>query len=194
MAWDTEGTRRRLKDAATEEFAEFGLAGTTMTRIATRSGINKERLYSYYGDKQALWVVVLSDELDRLASAVPFDPAEDIGEFAGATYDFHAEHPKLARLLQWEGLIGGPAASEDIRADHYRRKVEILSQKQREGMLDPTIDPAYLLYMLIALAASWQTSPQLATLVTGADGDDPDERAQRRAFVVDAARRLANPR
>ncbi|WP_445187354.1 TetR/AcrR family transcriptional regulator [Pseudonocardia sp. Cha107L01] len=31
-----------------------------MTRIAARAGINKERLYSYYGDKNALWEVVLT--------------------------------------------------------------------------------------------------------------------------------------
>jgi len=55
MAWDTEGTRRRLKEAATAEFAEHGPDGTTMARIAERAGINKERLYKYFGDKQALF-------------------------------------------------------------------------------------------------------------------------------------------
>ena len=55
MAWDTEGTRRRLKEAATAEFAEHGPDGTTMAAIAERAGINKERLYKYFGDKQALF-------------------------------------------------------------------------------------------------------------------------------------------
>ena len=64
MAWDTEGTRRRLKEAATAEFAEHGPDGTTMARIAERAGINKERLYRYFGDKQALFQTVLRDELD----------------------------------------------------------------------------------------------------------------------------------
>ncbi len=70
VAWDTEGTRRRLLEAATVEFAERGPDGTTMTRIAQRAGVNKERLYSYFGDKQALWKTVLTAELDRLAAAV----------------------------------------------------------------------------------------------------------------------------
>jgi len=38
MAWDTEGTRRRLKEAATAEFAERGPDGTTMASIAERAG------------------------------------------------------------------------------------------------------------------------------------------------------------
>jgi AcrR family transcriptional regulator len=113
MAWDTQGTRRRLKAAATAEFAEHGLAGTTMTGIAARAGINKERLYTYYGDKDALWKVVLTEELDRLASAVALTGIgiEDIGNFAGATYDYHATHPELGRLLQWEGLTRRPGAA-----------------------------------------------------------------------------------
>ena len=196
MAWDTEGTRRRLKQAATAEFAERGLAGTTMTRIAARAGINKERLYSYYGDKDALWAVVLTDELERLASAVELSGVglEDIGEFAGATFDYHAAHPQLGRLLQWEGLTRGPAADAIRRSAHYRDKVARFAQAQREGLLDTGLDPGHLVFALIALAAWWQTVPQLAEMITGATGDDPTEHDRRRAFVVEAARRLAAAR
>ena len=196
MAWDTEGTRRRLKAAATAEFAERGLAGTTMTRIAARAGINKERLYSYYGDKDALWAVVLTDELERLASAVELSGVglEDIGEFAGATFDYHAAHPQLGRLLQWEGLTRGPAADAIRRSAHYRDKVARFAQAQREGLLDTGLDPGHLVFALIALAAWWQTVPQLAEMITGATGDDPTEHDRRRAFVVEAARRLAAAR
>jgi len=56
------------------------------------------------------------------------------------------------------------------------------------------LDPAHLVFALIALAAWWQTVPQLAEMITGADGDDPAERSRRRAFVVEAARRLAAAR
>ena len=196
VVWDTEGTRRRLKDAATAEFAEHGLDGTTMTRIAERAGINKERLYTYFGDKRALWTVVLNDELARLAEAVavPGADLDDIGTFAGATFDYHAAHPRLARLLQWEGLSDGPVADEAGRSAHYRQKVERLATAQRDGRIAAGLDPAHLVFALIALAAWWHTVPQLAIMITGADGADEDERVRRRAFVVEAARRLAAPR
>ncbi len=121
VAWDTEGTRRRLKEAATVEFAERGPDGTTMARIAERAGINKERLYKYFGDKQALFQTVLRDEMEKLAAAVPPPPAglDDIGELAGRTYDYHAAHPELARLLQWEGLTGGRVADDATRTAQY---------------------------------------------------------------------------
>jgi AcrR family transcriptional regulator len=86
-------------------------------RIAERAQINKERLYKYFGDKQALFETVLADELD----------------------------------------------------------------------------PAHVVFLLIALAAWWSSVPQVAHMLTGADADDPTERAGRRATVVAAARRLASP-
>jgi AcrR family transcriptional regulator len=193
MAWDTEETRRRLKKAAAVEFAERGPDGTTMTRIAERAGINKERLYKYFGDKQAMFAAVLTDELDKLAAAVPSTDTDldDIGEFAGRTFDYHAAHPELARLLQWEGLAGGPAADELRRTIHYQHKVNAIAAAQRDGVLDDELDPAHLVFLLIALAAWWISVPQLARMLTGADSNDPTEHSRRRASVVQAARRLA---
>lgn len=195
MAWDTEGTRRRLRDAALTEFAARGLDGTTVAAIAERAGVNKERLYTYFGDKKALWQLVLSSELERLASEVALTGAglDDIGEFAGATFDYHAAHPELSRLLQWEGLQGGVPADLDTRSAHYREKVERFAAAQRDGVLDGGLDPDHLIFAIIALAAWWQTVPQLAEMITGAGPEDSDERARRRRFVVQAARRLASP-
>jgi AcrR family transcriptional regulator len=196
MAWDTEGTRRRLKEAATAEFAEHGPDGTTMARIAERAGINKERLYKYFGDKQALFETVLTDELDKLAASVAPTPAglEGIGEYAGRTFDYHAAHPELVRLLLWEGLSGGPVADEENRTAHYRRKVEAYAAGQRAGVLDDDIDPDHLAFLIIALAAWWISAPQLTRMLNGADDGDPAEHARRRASVVRAAERLARPR
>jgi AcrR family transcriptional regulator len=196
MAWDTEGTRRRLKGAATAEFAERGPDGTTMARIAERAGINKERLYKYFGDKQALFDTVLTGELDKLAASVAPLPGgfEDIGEFAGRTFDYQAAHPELVRLLLWEGLSGGPVADEANRTAHYKQKARAYAAAQRDGILDDDLDPEHLAFMIIGLAAWWISAPQLARMLTGADDSDPAEHARRRASVVSAAGRLARPR
>ena len=195
MAWDTEATQRRLRDAALVEFAARGFEGTTVASIAARSGVNKERLYSYFGDKKALWELVLTTELERLSAAVDLTGVslDDIGEFAGATYDYHAAHPELGRLLQWEGLQTSQPTHAAVRTTHYREKVARFATAQRDGVLDPEIDPAHLVFSLIALAAWWQTVPQLAEMITGAGPDDQPERAARRRFVVEAARRIASP-
>jgi AcrR family transcriptional regulator len=195
MAWDTEGTRRRLKEAATLEFAEHGPDGTTMTRIAERAGINKERLYKYFGDKQALFETVLTDELKELAASVvrPAGGFEDIGEFAGRTFDYYAAHPELARLLLWEGLSDGPVADEVNRTAHYQHKAQAYAAAQRDGVLDDDLAPDHLVFLIIGLAAWWFSVPQLARMLTGAGDDDQAEHDRRRACVVRAAQRLARP-
>jgi AcrR family transcriptional regulator len=195
MAWDTERTRQRLRDAALVEFAAHGFDGTTVGAIALRAGVNKERLYTYFGDKKALWDLVLSTELERLASGVALAGVglDEIGEFAGATFDYHALHPELGRLLQWEGLQEGQPADAVGRTESYRDKVDRFAAAQREGLLDRGLDPGHLVFALIALAAWWQTVPQLAEMITGAAPDDQEEMARRRQFVVEAARRLAAP-
>ena len=58
--------------AIVAEFAEHGPDGTMMARIAERAGINKERLYKYFGDKQALFETVLTGELDKPVASVGF--------------------------------------------------------------------------------------------------------------------------
>ena len=196
MAWDTDATRRRLREAALVEFAAHGLEGTSIAAIVERAGVNRERLYSYFGDKQSLWELVLATELEKLAAAIRLTGVglDDVGEFAGATFDYHAAHPELGRLLQWEGLQHGSAANLDERAVHYREKVKRFARAQESGQLDPAVSPAHLVFALIALAAWWQTVPQLADMITGASADDAAERALRRAFTVEAARRMAAPR
>lgn len=194
MAWDTEGTRRRLKEAATTEFAAHGPDGTTMARIAERAGINKERLYSYFGDKRALFHTVLSGELARLSESVARpdgDYFEQIGEFAGRTYDYYTEHPELARLLLWEGLADGPIADEAGRTEHYRQKTAAYTAAQNAGTVGNAIAADHLVLLVIGLAAWWFCVPQLARMLTDAAPDDTVEQRRRRATVITAAQQLA---
>jgi AcrR family transcriptional regulator len=195
MAWDTEGTKRRLKQAATAEFADHGPDGATMDNIAVRAGINKERLYKYFGDKRALFDLVLADEMAMLSQSVspPTGGFDEVGEFAGRTFDYYAEHPQLARLLLWEGLADGPIANAASRTEHYREKTAIYRAAQRNGSVATFLDADHLVFITIALAAWWFSVPQLAFMLTGAGPDDTDERARRRKTVVTAAQRLALP-
>ncbi|MEV7627166.1 TetR family transcriptional regulator [Actinoplanes sp. NPDC089786] len=193
MRRNVEETRQRLQKAAYAEFAEHGVDGTTVTRIANRAGINKERLYAYFGDKDALFEDVLTEALEELSRAVAPEGLrfEDLGEFAGRTFDYYRQHPELARLLQWEGLRNAPPVNATTRTTHYDRKVAATAQAQRDGVVDGGIDAGHLMFMVIGLAAWWFAVPQLATMLTGSDSDAPGEHARRRAAVVEAAQRLA---
>ncbi|MEV4256020.1 TetR family transcriptional regulator [Spirillospora sp. NPDC049652] len=181
MAWDTERTRRLILEAAVEEFATHGPEAARMDRIAAGAGVNKERIYSYFGNKRKMFAVVLTRELQRLAEAVPLDEraASDLGEYAGRVFDYHREHPHFVRLLHWEGLHaadGEPVAARSERAAHYAEKVAALARAQAAGRLNAEVEPGELLYAVIALAGWWFATPQLQPMLMPGLDDDPDGR------------------
>jgi AcrR family transcriptional regulator len=197
MPWDTEQTKAKLKAAAVKEFTDHGLDGTTMERIAARAGINKERLYNYFGDKRSLFATVLSEELAKIAAAVPLSSMrdEDIGEYAGRVFDYHAAHPHLVRLFHWEALAYGESEipDEKSRSAYYRQKVRDVQSAQRDGLIASEPDARHLLFLTLAMADWWFAVPQMARMITGTTADTKREYARRRAAVVEAARRIAQP-
>ena len=193
MAWDTEGTKRRILEAAMAEFARFGPDGATVEQIAKSAGVNKERVYNYFGDKQALFSAVLRSELAKVAQALPVSSfaIEEVGEYAGRVYDYHREHPELSRLMCWEGLIfDDEVPDEPQRREHYGCKVEAVAEGQRQGAVTRALEADHLAFLVLALAGWWSAVPQVARMLTGQDSEQ--EHARRRASVVEAARRLAS--
>ncbi|MEV7416649.1 TetR family transcriptional regulator [Streptomyces sp. NPDC089919] len=193
MAWDTARTKQLLLDAAVEEFARHGAEGARVARIATGAGVNKERIYQYFGSKEKLFAAVLESELRKLAAAVPLGPeqAADLGDYAGRVFDYHRSHPHFVRLLTWEGLQcqGHPVAAEGERTDHYARKLAAVAAARRSGALADGLAPGELMYAVVALTAAWLTMPQVARMLLPAVVEaGPDAE---RATVVALVRRLA---
>ncbi len=145
---DVLSSRRRLQEAARAEFTAHGPDGTTMARTAALAGINKERLYNYFGDKRLLFETVLTEELEKLAVSLGANAPglEDVGEYTGCIFDYHARHPQLVRLLLWEGLSDGLVVNEATRTAHYQRTVAMFAAAQRDGVLNDDLDPAKLVF------------------------------------------------
>ncbi|KIP53884.1 TetR/AcrR family transcriptional regulator [Leucobacter komagatae] len=192
MAWDTEGTQQKILDAAVAEFAQRGPDGTTVERIARVAGVNKERVYNYFGGKQELFARVLRDELARVARDVPIDglDAAGLGDYAGRVYDYHREHPELSRLMRWEGLaFDSEVPDEELRREHYGYKIAAVDAGQRSGEVTADFEADQLMFLVLALAGWWSAVPQVARMITGPES--ADEHARRRASVVRAAAKLA---
>ncbi|MHC0431760.1 TetR family transcriptional regulator [Streptomyces sp. O3] len=193
MAWDTARTKQLLLDAAVEEFADHGPEGARVARVATRAGVNKERIYQYFGSKEKLFVAVLEAELQKLAAAVPLtgEQAADLGDYAGRVFDYHRAHPHFVRLLAWEGLqCQDRVAAECERTDHYAEKIAAVAAAQKAGVLTDTVEAGQLLHAVIALTVSWFTLPQLARMLAPA-AVAAGPAAQREALVTHARRLTA---
>ena len=56
---DADRSQLTILAAARDEFAELGLGGARMDRIAERAGVNKRLIYYYFDDKEKLFEAVL---------------------------------------------------------------------------------------------------------------------------------------
>ncbi|MBB2893754.1 TetR family transcriptional regulator [Flexivirga oryzae] len=195
MAWDTEGTKRKIVDAATAQFALTGPAGTTIERIAKEAGVNKERVYAYYGGKDALFAHVLAEQMRTATASVPVPSTgpDDVAAYAGRLFDYLDQHPHLLRLLQWEALtITGGVPDEQHRREMYAERTGELAQGQATGNLTSSFDADLLNVLILGVVGYWTMVPQVARMIAG-PSDGPHEKERRRAAVVEAARRLATP-
>ena len=189
---DREATERRIFEAATEEFAERGLAGARIDSIARRAGANKQLIYAYFESKERLFGAVLGRKLEELSERTPIEP-DRIADYAGEIFDFHADHPELARLLLHEALHygGGPVPNDERRQAHNQKKVEAIRDGQERGIIDPALDPRDLVMIVIGLAAWPSAVPEVTRMIEGGDPGSAQSRARRRASVVEATRRIA---
>ncbi|BCL80549.1 helix-turn-helix transcriptional regulator [Ktedonobacteria bacterium brp13] len=55
MGRDIQETKKRLLNAATNEFARRGIAGARVDRIADLAGCSKALIYDYFGNKDQLF-------------------------------------------------------------------------------------------------------------------------------------------
>jgi AcrR family transcriptional regulator len=186
VAWDTRATRAALLAAAVDEFSEHGFAGGRIERISSRAGVNRERIYSYFGGKEALFQEVLSEHLGVALDGTPLrgDGPPALGDFAGRYFDFTLEHPSLARLVFWEGL----ELEELVNTTGRCARAGALASAIRTA-LPPISDVAAqdLLLTIVTLCYGWRVSPNLTRVITSAD---PDHR-HRRGVIVRTATLLA---
>jgi AcrR family transcriptional regulator len=189
---DAKATQERLLLAAIDEFAERGLAGARIDRIAERADANKRLIYAYFGSKDDLFDAVLARTLGVLTEAVPFTP-EDLPGYAGALFDRLAGEPKVLQLATWRNFER-TAASEFERAS-YARKVAAIKAAQRAGTVDAAIPAPDLLAMLMSLVTSWLSAPAaLKELGRGADPMAARRLKQHRQALVEVVARAFGPR
>jgi AcrR family transcriptional regulator len=180
MPRDSTATKARILEAATTEFASYGLAGARVDRLAERAGANKQLIYAYFGSKEKLFDATVELHIERLLDAVPFD-ADNLPDYAAALFDFRVAHPHLLRLLRWHTLERpGELARSEQTVGSTQRKLAALAQAQAAGKVDATLPPAELLAVVLGI-------------VQAIDDPEPTAIAVRRDAVAAAVRRLVSP-
>ncbi|MDR6201081.1 AcrR family transcriptional regulator [Microbacterium sp. SORGH_AS428] len=121
---------RRERQHPDRQFAAHGPAGARIDRIAEAAGVNKERIYSYFGSKDALFEAVIVHELSEVFEEVPLEGEgpRAIGDYAAGLFERIVRKPEFGRLMAWEGLVrGGDVPDRAVREEHCRSKVATCS-------------------------------------------------------------------
>ena len=191
MAYDlsvrtTSELRETILGAARSEFAQYGLAGARIDRIAKAAGASKERLYAHFGDKESLFRSVVAADAAEFFAAVTLRP-DAVPEFVGEIYDLACRRPEHLRMITWANLEGftlDPPPIDD-RESVVARDIGTIEAAQAAGYVDASWRPMDLLVLLFGVALAWAQSPH-----PDAVSADPAIKAARRAAAVEAARRI----
>ena len=180
MPHDSEATRSRLIGAAVAEFADRGLAGARVDRIA---------IYDYFDNKEGLFDTALTRVIGDLIEAVPLHE-DDLPSYAGRLFDYLLAHPEAVRMISWRRLER-PHAGPRIADTFIEHMTAVRDQTDTTGT-EHTIAPVDLVILVIGLANAWQLSSTDLLAAARQDPSDPDRAAVHRAAVVEAARRISN--
>jgi AcrR family transcriptional regulator len=115
----TSATRRALLDAARDQFAERGYAGTGREQVAAAAGVTRGALHHHFGTKEGLFRAVVeeleADLADQVATAAMAgtDPVDELRRGCLAFLDACLE-PAMRRivLLEAPAVLGWDAWRE----------------------------------------------------------------------------------
>jgi AcrR family transcriptional regulator len=187
---DSEATKALLLRAATDEFAEYGLAGARIDRIADKAGANKRLIYVYFGDKDRLFDAVIDDQSRTVTHAIPLTDG-DLVAFAATRFDYVLAHPEARRIAIWRAFERSEPTDEEVAS--YRARLDSVTEAQRAGRLRADIPAADLFALVLRMTESWLSAPPALRAAAGDAAMSPGRLTEHRAALLTAVRSVVEP-
>lgn len=163
----------RILVAATEEFAQHGIAGARVDRIAANAKANKQLIYHYYETKQGLYEAVMGRLVDAAraridtdrASGSPYLESRQFSEVQDATRGL------WARLQSWEGLTDATESPEldARRQENFRILREWIEEDQAAGRISTRLPADQVLALITFARVIPLAMPKVFRLILGVD-------------------------
>lgn len=172
MIRDAQATQQRLLAAATAEFAEYGIEGARVDRIAAAASSNKAQIYHYFGSKDRLFDAVWETLVARVVTDVPLDTG-DLPGYAAHLAESYAQNPALTRLITWQRLERSDDEPLAVSIDSVKEKINAIRSAQEQGTIPTRFSPEALLALLLHTAALWSmSSPDVLAAIGKRDGKE----------------------
>lgn len=138
-----ERRRRLILDAATERFGASGYHQATVANLAEAAGISAPVLYAHFPSKQELYLAVLADQAQALASHLAdyLDPAlvgleARLEGTARGVVSFARANPQ-----GWRLLVEPPSGEAELFAAHRRVRRNMAAGARDVTARDPDFTP-----------------------------------------------------
>lgn len=193
---DAERTRAEILEAATAEFADVGLGGARIDRIAERAKVNKRLLYYYFDSKDKLFSAVLeaayarireAEQALRLDDLAPVTALRRMVEF---TWSYYLDHPEFLTLLNSENLHKARHLQASDRIREMNSPViqtlgRILERGRTEGVFRGGIDPLQLYISIASLAYFYLSNNHTLSAVFGRSLATPRAMEERLSHITE---------
>ncbi|MEO7391198.1 MAG: TetR/AcrR family transcriptional regulator [Ramlibacter sp.] len=193
---DADRSQAIILAAARDEFAEYGLGGARMDRIAERAGLNKRLIYYYFEDKEKLFRAVLENaylhirEEERKLNLLEVPPTEALRRLVEFTWRYYLDHPEFLTLLNSANLhrarhLEGSERVREMNSPLIATLGEVLERGRREGTFRGGVDPVQLYVSIAGLSYFYLSNNHTLSAIFGRDLLSAKARNERLAHMCD---------
>jgi AcrR family transcriptional regulator len=193
---DAERSQNTILNAARDEFAEHGLGGARMDRIAERAGLNKRLIYYYFQDKEQLFQAVLEQayrhirEEERELKLLDLKPETALRRLVEFTWNYYLEHPEFLTLLNSANLHRARHLAQSPRARQLNSPLietlgEVLERGRREGTFRGGVDPLQLYVSIAGLSYFYLSNNHTLSAIFGRDLMTPKAHSERLSHMCE---------
>jgi AcrR family transcriptional regulator len=193
---DADRSQNTILAAARDEFAEFGLGGARMDRIAERAALNKRLIYYYFEDKETLFQAVLEQSYRDIRAAeqqlnlLEVKPPDALRRLVEFTWNYYLEHPEFLTLLNSANLHKARHLQESRRARELNSPLiemlaGILERGRRDGSFRGGVDPMQLYISIAGLSYFYLSNNHTLSAIFGRDLLSAKARQERLTHMCD---------
>jgi AcrR family transcriptional regulator len=193
---DADRSQAAILAAATGEFAEFGLGGARMDRIAERAGLNKRLIYYYFEDKESLFQAVLEQsyrdirEAEQQLNLQELEPADALRRLVEFTWRYYIGHPEFLTLLNSANLhrarhLEQSRQARELNSPLIEMLAQILERGRRDGSFRGGIDPLQLYISIAGLSYFYLSNNHTLSAIFGRDLMSAKARQERLTHMCD---------
>ncbi|MDM0043930.1 TetR/AcrR family transcriptional regulator [Variovorax dokdonensis] len=193
---NADRSQQAILEAARDEFAQHGLAGARVDRIAERADVNKRLIYYYFGSKDDLFLAVLEGVYADIRTAeqklhlLALSPPDAVRRLTEFTWDYYIDHPEFITLLNSANLHQARHLRKSSRVREMNSPViqtlgDILERGRKDGVFRGGVDAVQLYISIASLAYFYLSNNHTLSAIFGRDLMTGKARAERRSHICD---------